>query len=275
VPSIVSIFDLMHRYERRFPEVSHGMKFLRRESHYKKICRYSAGLLVDSAVGREHVEVSYSVDRERVHVLPFIAPPHLDDVHDERDTLEVPGKFLFYPAQFWRHKNHIRLIRALAGLTDRCPDMQLVLAGSRKNNFEAVRNLISDLGLTDRVHILGYVSDPQIVSLYRRARALIMPTFFGPTNIPPLEAMALGCPVAASNIYAMPEQLGGAALMFDPNSVDDIAEAMYRLWTDDALCAELSRKGLERNAAWTQAEFSARLLSIVRRVAGSMARPRR
>ena len=265
VPSIVSIFDLMHRYERQFPEVSRGLKFWRRERHYKRICKTARGLLVDSSVGGQHVRDSYPVERERVHVLPFTAPPHVQLPRDV-DELELPDKFLFYPAQFWSHKNHLRLLQALASLTDRCPDIRLVLVGSKKNNYPRVERSIEELELTEHIRVLGYVSDRQIVDLYRRARALVFPTFFGPTNIPPLEAMALGCPVAASNVYAMPEQLGEAALLFDPSSVDEIGEAMHRLWTDDALCGELRTKGLQHNARWTQAEFTDRLREIVRHV---------
>jgi glycosyltransferase involved in cell wall biosynthesis len=90
-----------------------------------------------------------------------------------------------------------------------------------------------------------------------------MPTFFGPTNIPPLEAMALGCPVAVSDIYAMPEQLNGAGLLFDPTSVEQIAAALHRLWTDDELCMDLARKGVERTKQWAQPQFTEHLRQIV------------
>jgi glycosyltransferase involved in cell wall biosynthesis len=98
---------------------------------------------------------------------------------------------------------------------------------------------------------------------YRRARALVMPTFFGPTNIPPLEALSCGCPVAVSNIYAMPEQLGDAALYFDPASPSEIASALERLWRDDALCARLREQGQRRIASWTPAHFARRLKAVL------------
>jgi len=91
----------------------------------------------------------------------------------------------------------------------------------------------------------------------------VMPTFFGPTNIPPLEAFALGCPVAVSNIYGMREQVGDAALLFDPNAEEELAMVLHRLWTDDGLCAELSRKGLRRSQQWGPKEFGKRLRTIV------------
>lgn len=264
VPALVSVFDLMHRYERRFPEVSGGLKYYRREGHYRQICRFAKGIMVDSKIGKQQVEESYHVESTKLHVLPFVAPrrPELP-VTAGREMVKLPEKFFFYPAQFWAHKNHIRLLEALAKLKDEVPDVQLVLVGSKKNNYASVVKKIEKLGLEKHVAILGFVPDWQIFELYERARALIMPTFFGPTNIPPLEAMSSGCPVAVSRIYAMPEQLGDAAVYFDPTSTREIADAMLRLWTDDTLCRQLGEKGTVRSKQWTQTDFSKKLWSIL------------
>ena len=120
---------------------------------------------------------------------------------------------------------------------------------------------VESLGLDDNVLFLGYVPDEDMPALYRSARALVMPTFFGPTNIPPLEAFALGCPVATSRIYGIPEQLGDAALLFDPASVDEIFECLIRLWVDDAVCAQLAERGRERAASWGPTQFHDRLFA--------------
>jgi glycosyltransferase involved in cell wall biosynthesis len=111
---------------------------------------------------------------------------------------------------------------------------------------------------------LGYVPDSEMSALYRRARALIMPSFFGPTNIPQLEAFVAGCPVAVSGVYGVPDQVGDAALLFDPKSVDEIADVMERLWTDDELCKTLVEKGKHRAAIWGPEQFRARFRDIVR-----------
>jgi len=94
-----------------------------------------------------------------------------------------------------------------------------------------------------------------------------MPTFFGPTNIPQLEAFALGCPVATSRIYGIPDQVGDAALLFDPASVDEIYEALVRLWTDDALCAVLKARGYAHAKRWGRPQFRGRVREIIEALA--------
>lgn len=89
-------------------------------------------------------------------------------------------------------------------------------------------------------------SDGKLVTLYKKAVAVVMPTFFGPSNIPPLEAFALGCPLAISDVPGISEQVEEAGLLFDPNDTDDIAEKIYRIWTDENLRQELIKKGYER-----------------------------
>ncbi|WP_432821126.1 glycosyltransferase family 4 protein [Trichloromonas sp.] len=266
VPALVSIHDLMHRYERRFPEAGSRWQYLLRERHYSNICRFARGLLVDSVIGQQHVVESYGTPSGRTHVLPFIAPGYLRSAAASPgfDTrYRLPEKFIFYPAQFWEHKNHQRLIRAVAALKNELPDLKLVLAGSKKGAYPAVLKLVHDLNLMDDVLFLGYVPDADMAEFYRRARALVMPTYYGPTNIPPLEAFTVGCPVAISEIYGMPEQAGDAALLFNPDSLEEIAHSIRRLWSDDRLCAELVEKGARRGANWGQPQFNERLCEIV------------
>jgi glycosyltransferase involved in cell wall biosynthesis len=266
VPAVGVIHDLMHRYESSFPEVSAFGLFRRRERHYRRLCRYARAVLVDSNVGKRQLMESYSLCSERAYVLPYVAPAYmyvetLPFGFDGRYCL--PKKFIFYPAQFWEHKNHVRLLEAMAMLRIEFPDLYLVLAGSSKNGYRRALETIDRLGLIDRVLLTGYVPDEDIPEFYRRALAMVMPTFFGPTNIPPLEAMVAGCPMAVSGIYAMPEQVGDAALLFDPESVDEIAGAIRRLATDSELRQRLAMKGRERARRWGMSQFHARLVAII------------
>ena len=273
-PALVSIHDLMHRYERRFPEVSASGRFAAREQRFGGIARFATGMLVDSEVGRQQLVESYAADARRIFPLPYVAPSYihapLPAGFDERHRL--PAKFAFYPAQFWEHKNHRRLVDAAASLRAEHADIHLVFTGNPTHDHGALAAHVDATGMRPHVTFAGRVADADMPEFYRRARCMIMPTFFGPTNIPPLEAFALGCPAAISGIYGMPEQAGGAALLFDPESVPDMADCLRRLWQDDALCSELRRKGLARAAAWNQAGFNARLRDIVETVVAGLAR---
>lgn len=263
VKVITPVHDLMHRYESNFPEVQ--CNYERRESIFKCQAKYANVILTDSQLGRRQFIESYldnSNNAPRVVSLPFVVPEHIRQMKEE--YISVPDKYVFYPAQFWKHKNHLNLVKAIQILRDDIPDIHLVLVGSEKNNYELIDQYISDHKLKDHVTIMGFVSDENITYLYKHAVGLVMPSYFGPTNIPPLEAMALGCPVAVSNKYAMPEQVGKAGLLFDPDSPEEIADCIRRLWTDDKLRQSMIESGYKQIESWTKDDFKKVVADLIR-----------
>ena len=266
MPFIASIHDLMHRYEPHFPEVAGRWRTAAREHRFYHLTTQAQLLLTDSEVGKTHVAESYPVPSEKIFALPYVAPSHMAQAVEPADFAEryaLPKKFFFYPAQFWAHKNHVALLQAMAQLLPQCPDMQCVFTGGHRYDYPALRAQVGALKLESHVHFPGYVPEAYMPGFYRRARALLMPTFFGPTNIPPLEAMACGCPMAVSGIYAMPEQLGDAAVYFNPRNVDEIASVMQRLWLDDECILQLKEQGKIQLQRWGQAQFNSRLQVIL------------
>ncbi|WP_051338817.1 glycosyltransferase family 4 protein [Sulfuricella denitrificans] len=269
VQALVTIHDLMHRYESRFPEVSRLGRHFIREYRFSNICRFATAVLVDSEVGRQHVVDSYALSIGKLFPLPYLPPRYIFSSVTPGgfdDRYQLPPRFLFYPAQFWAHKNHDRLLQAVAAIRHSCPDVFLVLAGPKCYEYEKLVQRVADLNLHNHVLFTGYVPDADLPEFYRRARALVMPTFFGPTNIPPLEAFALGCPVAISGIYGIPEQVGDAALLFDPRSVEDVTDAVERLWRNDGLCDELRDKGYACSRRWQQDDFNKCLQGVIVRL---------
>lgn len=266
IPTIIPIHDLMHRYEKDIEELKEGFEY--REKLYRQEVRKAALILVDSELGKAQLVESYqdvekNLDR-KARVLPFIPPMYIfENGEGVKPKTELPQKYIFYPAQFWSHKNHIRLLEAVKLLKEKNIDIQLVLVGSEQNNSNTVADSIQKFELEKNVLILGYVSNDEMVYLYKNARALVMPTLFGPTNIPPLEAFCLGCPVATSRIYAIPEQLGDAALLFDPRNVTEIAQCIEKLWNDDSLCEELKKKGYKHTDSWGMLQFANQLAAII------------
>lgn len=264
--ALATIHDLMHRYE-DFPEVRAEGIYEDREYLYRNMCLAAEGILVDSEIGKKHVSQCYNVKEAALHVLPFTSPQYLKQCANENETGKfrecLPSKYIFYPAQFWLHKNHKNLLLAMKKLKDHGINVNLVLVGSKKNGYEAVMAMVNQFNLKENVKILGYISDNKMSLLYKNARAMVMPTFFGPTNIPPLEGFVMGCPVAASHIYGMPEQIGDAGLTFNPHDVDEIAQTLDLLWNDDNLCLRLIERGYKRAELFSQECFNKKLKNIL------------
>jgi glycosyltransferase involved in cell wall biosynthesis len=148
------------------------------------------------------------------------------------------------------------LIDAVKKALPQCEGLQLVLTGSYRHSYQALLDYVRSQNLDDVIHFIGYVPNEDLVGFYSRSYALIYPSFFGPTNIPPLEAMELGCPVLVSDIYAVPEQCGDAALYFNPHSVEEIAQCIKRIWNDPKLHSSLIANALLRRRQHTLEGFA-------------------
>ena len=278
VPYIMAIHDLQHRLQPEFPEVSADGEWERREYRFRNGARCATLLLADSEVGKEDIlnfYGSYGVTPDKVKVLPFLPACYLarDLSRVERERVRtiyrLPERYLFYPAQFWPHKNHARIVQALGLLKqEHNLNIPVVFCGSnageiRERTFREVMSLSSQLGREKQIHYLGYVPDEDMSGIYAEAVALVMPTFFGPTNIPILEAWTFGCPVLTSDIRGIREQVQNAAVLVDPRSVEAIASGIYRCWTDEKLARTLADLGRQRLASYTPDDYRKRLVEIL------------
>jgi glycosyltransferase involved in cell wall biosynthesis len=250
IPFITVVWDLQHRLQPFFPEVSSEMEWTRRERSYGNVLRRATYVVTGTQVGKQEIERFYQIAPERIRILPHPTPQFAFQapVEDERQMLTrmgVQAGYLFYPAQFWPHKNHVNLLRAVRLLRDEHGlSMPLVLVGSNKGNQAAhVRRMAADLGIESQVKLLGFVSQDELLVLYRNALALTYVTWFGPENLPPLEAFAAGCPVIASSVPGAEEQLGTAALMVDCGNPQTIARAVRSLHEDAELRKALIDQG--------------------------------
>jgi glycosyltransferase involved in cell wall biosynthesis len=160
-------------------------------------------------------------------------------------------------------------VAALGELHRHGLSVELVLAGSKpaplgEQTFTKMMVAAEREGVEGMVHYLGYVPDEDMPGLYSQAAALIMPTFFGPTNIPVVEAWSLGCPVITSDIRGVREQTRDAAVLVDPCSVTSIAEGIRRVVEDPKFSKELSRRGYARLATYTRDDYARCLLAAIR-----------
>jgi glycosyltransferase involved in cell wall biosynthesis len=156
----------------------------------------------------------------------------------------------------------VNLLHALKLLRDGGSDYTLVLCGSDKGNEAHVRAVAESLGLTPHVRSLGFVPDDDLAALYGGAFALTFVSFFGPENLPPLEAFTVGCPVISSEYAGAREQLGDAALFVAPEDPQQIAAAVRELQGDAQLRATLIERGRERSSRWSGIDYVAGVLSF-------------
>ena len=132
VSTLGTVHDLMHRYERQFPEAGSQNEYNSREKHYSRMCNKATGILVDSKLGKQQLIESYNVPSSKVHVLPFIAPKYIyEATKSVMLKYNLPKKYLFYPAQFWEHKNHKALVRATSQLIAKLPELKMDVLGQK------------------------------------------------------------------------------------------------------------------------------------------------
>jgi glycosyltransferase involved in cell wall biosynthesis len=178
------------------------------------------------------------------------------------EVVEVVGKdFLFYIGTDFAHKNLGILLDAMLVLKKTKPELQLVFAGKKDRNYLAIEERAKELGLQDRVHILGFISEGQKLWLFKNAKLYVFPSLSEGFGIPPLEAMAYGLPVVASNKTAIPEVCGDAAAYFDPEDPDSIAETILKVLGDEKLRAKMIKEGYKRNEFYNWSDSAKAILS--------------
>ncbi|MDD3473507.1 MAG: glycosyltransferase family 1 protein [Syntrophaceae bacterium] len=273
---ISTVWDLCHRDFPEFPEVRNFGEFERRESIFDATLLRAYMVIADSEELKERLARYYGVNSERILVMPFqgmIECKSNARTDQRRDILSKYGlnsKYLFYPANFWSHKGHVRIIQALSLFRDRKGYVpESVFSGGDSGNLELVKSCAKRECLDASIRFLGFIPDEHIPILYSNSLALIMPTYFGPTNLPPLEAMSLGVPV----IYPMhlKNQCGEAALYFDADDPVTLCEAIEKV-SDPTVRAEFSQKGLAHHKmiaqrlSYAETEFRSRLDVFQRRL---------
>ena len=231
-PFVWTLWDLCHLDSPEFPEVRTSGKFEAREATISQNLRKAALVVVDSAELEENARRSYGITSDKFVTIPFAPPVGILESHTKAVALppeveDIAGRYVFYPAQLWTHKNHRRIAEAIAILKGRGHDIHAVFVGKDHGAGANLRRSIEALGVEDNIHFLGYVDDEMMPELYRASMGLVMASYFGPTNIPPLEALLLGVPVIASKQHT--EQLGDAAVLFDPDDADELASAIESL----------------------------------------------
>jgi glycosyltransferase involved in cell wall biosynthesis len=240
----ITIYDICHKEYPEFSEVNSYNIFYLREKILQHCLGPSTYVITESEKLKKQIASIYQKDEDRIISIPNRPSPLLNyDKKNIKSTIfeQLPKNYFFYPAQFWEHKNHIKILYAIDKLKNSNIDFNIVFCGKDKGNLKNINKVVEKLNLQKNIFIFDFLTHEQVSELYQNAIALLMPTYFGPTNYPPLEAWAYGIPVIYS--FHLQEQTMDAAIYCDPDSEESIADCMLKVQTDVNLRSDLIKNG--------------------------------
>jgi glycosyltransferase involved in cell wall biosynthesis len=221
---------LCHRDFNEFPEVRNNYEFDKREFFYSGVgVKKAIAIISDSKYGKKNITKRYSVDKNRVHVLKFLPREHKEFTFiNINKKYNINRPYIYYPAQFWAHKNHIYILKALKILKENFNiEIFALFSGTDYGNLSYILEQAKFMGIDKQIKYLGFVDDIEIPNLYKQSLALVMPTYFGPTNIPPLEAFKYETPVCYSDLKGLRNQVKNAAFLLDLKNALKSARVIY------------------------------------------------
>jgi glycosyltransferase involved in cell wall biosynthesis len=275
LPSIYNPHDLQHLH---LPQFFPPQQITERESIYPVACRIAHTVVAASSWIKMDLMRWYGIHEDRIQVIPWAPPimtaeaPEQNEVERIRAKYQLPRTFAFYPAVTWPHKNHIRLLQAIARVRDQQNlSVSLVCTGHLvDHHWPKVEAERKRLHLESLVHFLGHISVAELRAVYRAAQFVIIPTLFEAASGPVLEAWQEGVPVACSSVTSLPEQAGDAAMLFDPLDTNAISDALARMSTDETLRDTLRQKGSRRVADFSWERTAKAYRAAYRRAAGRL-----
>lgn len=271
VPSIYLPHDLQHRHH---PEFFSTRAIEQRERWYGAFCRQAALVTVMTEATRREVTDAYGINPGKVAVIPW--PPlfaatrrvKATEVDRIRKEMELPPRFAFYPAVTWPHKNHATLFRAIASLRAEGLEIPLVLSGAETHDAKALRRLASKLRIDDLIRWLGYLEVDQLEVAYRSATCVVYPSRFEGWGMPVLEALYFRVPLVCSRIRHIPDLVGDAALLVEPDDPTELANAIRTVCLDHSVASRLAERAAAKAWSWDWNEVARDFRAQYRYVGG-------
>jgi glycosyltransferase involved in cell wall biosynthesis len=263
VPFMRTIWEANHRIRPMYPEYSytvHGFDGL--DGRMADSLARASYVITGTVEGKRQLVEMLGVYEAKVRVIPFPAPI-LPDSKLEL-ALTPSERYILYPARFWPHKNHVVILEALEILKqDHSIDLTCVFTGADQGNLAYVLNYAERLGIRDLIDYRGEITDAELAALYKGAVALVFASAAGPDNLPPLEAMALSCPVIIADVPGAREQCGDAALYFGSTDERSLADRLLTLLADNTIRQQRTARGKERITKLDGDNYATAVMSIL------------
>ena len=274
VPSIITIHDLKYIFHPGFLRKQNWIK----SSYIKNSLRYSiraaSKIIVVSQNTLNDLKRLNAFNLEKTSVIYHgVEPPRIlaeKRINEIKRRLGIPDEFILFVGTRRPHKNIDGLIKALAVLRDRFgTDLNLVVAGKSYADYSLPEVLARKLGVEPYVRFLDFVQDRDLPALYQSAKVVALVSHYEGFGLPLVEAMSYGTPVIGSNVSSIPEVVGDAGLLADPDNVEDIAEKIHRIVSEPQLAENLSETGRARSRLFTWSSLARLTLDVYRQALGS------
>lgn len=280
-PTIVTVHDLIpFKFPEYFPRGIRGeIKWF--------IQKLSLGgtkaIITDSLASQKDIAKFTGIDEEKISVI-YLGVRSEFKVLKSRDTLQkvrgkykLPQNFLLHVGDINYNKNIPSIIKAFSKASQKYSDIFLVLVGNgfvgNSSQLQELMDLISQLGLTDKVRLLGFIDLSDLVGVYNLAQVYLQPSFAEGFGLPVLEAMACGCPTVVSNTSSLPEIVGNAVIQVNPYNIEEIASGIVKALNDDSLRRELIEKGIRQAKSFSWEKTAKETLRIYKSITNSTKTP--
>ena len=252
-PTVSAILDLMYLTYKPYYQVMSPVAKLYYATFGRWYAHRADWILTCSQYSKQEIKQTCGVDEGKIKVIALSVAPIYFSAYDEgkikaiKQKFNINGRYLLYMGNFKTHKNIALLIQAYARIAKEFSDVNLVLAGPLEHTYLQLVKTIEDHQLKNRVIFTGKImesDEPQY--LYQGAEVFVMPSLYEGFGIPPLEAMACGVPVVASQETSLPQIVGEAGVLVDAKDASQMAEAIKSIFENAQLKQELKIKGLQR-----------------------------
>ncbi len=262
IPIVSTIYDLQYK---TYPEFFVDEEVAHRDKIFIDACRKATLLTAISNYSRESVITHGNFDPARIRTIYLRMAHRISaEKHGNNSVLErlvlAARRYIIYPANFWKHKNHEMLITAF-GIACRqglAKDIKLVCTGAPVERQAWLMSAVKTMNLADRIIFPGYLSNAELSKVMVNSAGMIFPSLYEGFGLPVIEAMAAGIPVACSNRCSLPEVASGAAFLFDPGVPTQIAQAIQSLVGDESLRTRLIDAGKQRAAEFSDSQRMAK-----------------
>jgi len=266
IPIVNQILDLMWL---GFPLYKESLGLIGRlyfATFGKKYAEKSVNIITDSEHAKNDIIRFWGISPKKISVIPlgisdrYVPVNNLRLLNEIKKKFDLPEKFILYLGNFKPHKNVGALVKAFKKIETRFQKYHLVLAGPLDENGKAIKQMTMDIGLKDKVKFTDTIREQDFPeALLSLADLFVFPTLYEGFGLPPLEAMACGTPVVASNLTSVPEVIGDAGILVNPLDIGELSSAISYLIENTEKRDLYSKKGLKRARRFREKDTAGKL----------------